>query len=171
MSKADGSSRAPFVVRGGACLASLLSTARSISLALGLAVCATLFATGDDSAAASKAAQYLIDATAAEVCQSGSGQFAPIAVYEGDLTGDGRGDLILDLRGLKCAAEALHGYCGVQACSVRIFIRTRDGLLIQTNDVLSIGFSVGSGSRPVIDMMGHGAKPFELRWNGRRFAQ
>jgi hypothetical protein len=132
----------------------------------------TAFVLGSSPAQAlSNAARYLIDQQIAEACewQGGGGTIDPAAVIERDLTGDGRADLIISHEGIACTDGSRSSFCGMQVCSVMIYVRRGALLEVAADDKLGMGVSVGEGEIPTIHMYGHGGQPTALRWDGRAF--
>ena len=122
-----------------------------------------------DAAARSRAADRLVQEQIAAGCGEGTGgQFAPGAVIERDLTGDGRDDLIISHEGLTCGSAGRSAFCGMRTCAVLLYVREGD-LLRKQKDVLSIGVSVTSGDPPAIQLTGNDFQPRTMRWNGRSF--
>jgi hypothetical protein len=121
--------------------------------------------------ALSNAARYLIDEQIAEACEwkGGGGTIDPAAVIERDLTGDGRADLIISHEGIVCADGGRSDFCGMQVCSIMIYVRRGALLEVAADDVLGMGVSVGEGEIPTIHMLGHGGRPTALKWDGQAF--
>jgi hypothetical protein len=119
--------------------------------------------------ALSNAARYLIDQQIAEACEwkGGAGIIDPAAVIERDLTGDGRADLIISHEGIVCADGGRSSHCGMQVCSVMIYVRRGALLEVAADDKLGMGVSVGEGEIPTIHMLGHGGHRTALRWDGQ----
>jgi hypothetical protein len=113
----------------------------------------------------SKAAQYLVREQIAEACDGKHGKIDPGAVIERDLTGDGRDDLIISHEGITCGNGERGGSCGMQVCSVMIYIR-RGALLVLAREMLGAGVTVRDA---VIHMHAHGGKRGTVKWNGREF--
>ena len=135
------------------------------ALAAGMALAGFI----DTAAAGSKAVQWLINEQIKEGCMdNGKGQFAPGAVVERDLTGDGKDDLIISHEGLKCGNGGRSGFCGIRSCLVLIYVREGD-LLTKKMEVLSIQVSVGAGSPPPINLVTDSGKEYAVRWDGRAF--
>jgi hypothetical protein len=121
--------------------------------------------------ALSNAAKYLIDEQIAQACEwkGGGGTIDPAAVIEHDLTGDGQADLIISHDGIVCADGGRSDYCGMQVCSVMIYVRRGALLELAAEDKLGMGVSVGEGAIPTIHMYGQGGRPTALRWDGQAF--
>lgn len=136
-----------------------------IVLAVGVALAFFL----PTAAAGSKAAQWLVKQEIAEGCGEGAkGRFAPGAVIERDLTGDGKKDLIISHEGLQCVSDGRSGYCGMRTCLVLLYVREGD-LLAKKDEILSIGVSVGVGNPPVINFVSDKGEKYPVRWNGLAF--
>ena len=119
--------------------------------------------------ALSNAARYLINQQIAEACEGRGGSIDPAAVIERDLTGDGRADLIISHERIQCADGGRSLYCGMQVCSVMIYVRRGALLEVAADDKLGMGVSVEEGVPPTIRMFGQGGRPTALRWDGRAF--
>lgn len=133
------------------------------------AVVATCLAlTSGPAAACSDAAAYLIAQEVAAGCDGGGGKIAPDAVIERDLTGDGRADLVLAHDGIACAGGGRSNACGMQVCSVMIYVR-RGQLLELESQILGAGVSLGGGGVPEIRFFGHGGRAQSIRWDGQAF--
>ncbi|MGL5012602.1 MAG: hypothetical protein ACRC6I_22265 [Paracoccaceae bacterium] len=116
----------------------------------------------------SNAARYLAAEALDAACQAG-GAFRPGGLIERDLTGDGRDDLIIDHGGIRCEGEdAVSGYCGMQACTVLIYVR-EGGLLMPAVEMLAAGIEVDDANPPAISGYAHGGDPWSFRWTGERF--
>ncbi len=121
--------------------------------------------------AASKAANYLLSEQIVAACEGRGGTIDPSAFIERDLTGDGRADLLISHEGITCRSGLRRSLeCGVQVCSVRIYVR-EGSLLRLREEFLGMQLSVGNGPVPVIRALGHGGGEGFLRWNGRSFAR
>jgi hypothetical protein len=117
----------------------------------------------------SNAAQYLIAQEVASDCGGGQGSIAPSAVIERDLTGDGRTDLVIAHEGIACAGGGRSAFCGMQVCSVRIYVRRGSLLEPEVEDLLGQMVTVGDGSVPEIRWRGHGGAAHSMRWDGSAF--
>jgi hypothetical protein len=126
---------------------------------------ATAAAAPSSTARRSKAADYLVREQVAEACDGKGGTIDPAAVIEGDLTRDGKADLIISHEGIRCAGGGRSALCGAQLCSVMIYVR-RGTLLKLEREMLGANVSVKSGA---IRLHAHGGKPAIVRWNGRSF--
>lgn len=121
-------------------------------------------------AAASKAAQYLVNQHVAEGCPDGGGTFAAGGVIERDLTGDGKPDLVIDHSSLQCNGGGRSSFCGMQACSVDIYVR-EGALLKPAGNFLSVGgVRVQRGNPPILKMTNTKFKPYTARWKNGQFA-
>jgi hypothetical protein len=118
--------------------------------------------------AGSKAADYLVAEQIAEACNGKKGQIDPAAVIERDLTGDGKADLIISHEGIKYADGERSGFCGMQVCSVNIYVR-RGELLKLALEMLGARVRVEGGPIPTITMVAHGGSLHSIRWNGSGF--
>ncbi len=119
--------------------------------------------------ALSNAARYLIDQQIGQACEGRGGTIDPAAVIERDLTGDGRADLIISHEGIRCSGGGRSLYCGIQVCSVMLYVRRGALLELAADDKLGMGVSVEDGAPPTIRMFGHGGRPTALRWDGQGF--
>jgi len=120
-------------------------------------------------AAGSKAADYLVREQIAEACAGQPGRIDPATVIERDLTGDGKADLIISHEGITCSGGGRSQMCGMQVCSVMIYVREGALLKLAVGDRLGGGVTVGDGAIPAISMHGHGGARGSLRWNGSAF--
>lgn len=135
-----------------------------------LATALALTGLAPNAAARSQATDWLVQEQITAGCGEGnSGQFAPGAVLERDLTGDGKDDLLISHEGLACGSGGRSAFCGMRTCAVLLYVREGD-LLRKHKDVLSIGVSVTSGDPPAIELTGDDFQPRTMRWNGRSFA-
>ena len=99
----------------------------------------------------------------------GAGRFEG-GVYQRDLTGDGRRDLILSHDGIVCDGDfARSGFCGAQVCSALFYVGAPDGTLRQVDEVISLVGAISNDALPVIEMYSHGGTFYALRWNGTEF--
>ncbi|MBN9671553.1 hypothetical protein [Roseibium aggregatum] len=77
----------------------------------------------------SKATQYLMQQAIADGCGGRAGSFGSDGVFEADLNGDGRDDLVLSHQGITCSGKPGTSLeCGMQVCSIKVYIR-KGGLL------------------------------------------
>ncbi len=104
----------------------------------------------------------------AKACDGKRGQIAPNAVIERDLTGDGQVDLIISHEGITCPGSGRSGFCGMQVCSVMIYVRS-GAVLKLALERLGSSVKVGDGPIPVIQMDAQGGPGRPLKWNGREF--
>ncbi|WP_425099780.1 hypothetical protein [Tropicibacter sp. S64] len=138
---------------------------RLIALLLCLPVAAT--------AQSSKAAAYLLDQNIAEACNGGPGTAGPGTLVEADFDGDGRQDLLIAHEGIACRTAdsplGRSGLCGMQVCSVRIYLR-RGQLLDLKEDFLGGGITVDTrATPPVIGGYAHGGARWSMRWQNGGF--
>ena len=119
--------------------------------------------------ARSKAADYLVRDQIADACEGGKGSINPAAVIERDLTGDGQPDLTIRHDGITCSDGGRSNACGMQVCSVTIYVR--DGALLKpaVDDLLGTMVTVSDGKIPVIHWRGHGGGAHSMKWNGSKF--
>lgn len=138
-----------------------------------LAALMALFAVAATPAAAqsSRAAAYLMGQEIAEGCGGGEGTIEPSGFVERDLTGDGRADLLVAHEAIRCLTGGAHGrslMCGVQVCSVRVYVR-EGALLALREDLLGAGVTVDGSTPPVVSGFSHGGAAWSFRWTGRGF--
>lgn len=113
-------------------------------------------------------ARHLTAQEVAAGCPLG-GRFAFAGAVERDLNGDGRKDLVLSHDRLTCrGSNKISSYCGMQVCTVKIFLR-QGKLLKQKMDFLAGGITLGPTNVPVISGYAHGGDAWAIRWNGRAF--
>lgn len=141
---------------------------RALLIALSL-----IAAAGAAKAQSSNAARYLAKQNISEACNGGAGDFRPGALIEADLDMDGRNDLIVVHEGIRCTGgTTAYGHsamCGMQVCSVRIYLRRGDLLQLQS-DFLGGGVAVNQATTPpVISGYAHGGDTWAIRWTGDRF--
>lgn len=140
-----------------------------LTLPLWLLIGLNIACTAPSAAARSKAADWLVQEQIAEGCGNNRpGRFAPSALIERDLTGDGKKDLIISHDGLTCGSGARSSFCGMRTCTVILYVREGD-LLRKSKDVLSIGVTVGAGNPPAIELIGNDFQERTMRWDGRAF--
>lgn len=92
----------------------------------------------------SNAARYLMDEQVAIACE-GPGSFREDQIITAELTGDGRGDLVLDHGLISCRPPSFSTrslFCGIRAYSVVFSVR-EGALLVQKAEILSIGAELG----------------------------
>ena len=130
---------------------------------------AVLMVTATEGQARSNAAEYLIREEIAAACDGGAGSIDPTAVIERDLTGDGRADLIISHEGIRCAGEGRSIFCGLQVCSVKVYVRRGQLLDPEVEDLLGMTVTVGDGAVPVIRWFGHDGTGHSMSWNGQAF--
>lgn len=119
--------------------------------------------------ALSNAARYLIAEEVGAACGGRGGSIAPASVIERDLTGDGRPDLVIAHEGIGCADGTRSIYCGMQVCSVQVYVRRGDLLIHVVDDLLGQMITVGDGAVPEIRWYGHGGGAHGMRWDGDGF--
>jgi hypothetical protein len=141
---------------------------RSVLAALSLAF-AIIGSADAQEAGRSKAAAYLVREQIAEACDGKAGTIDPASVIERDLTGDGKRDLVISHDGITCADGGNSTACGMQVCSVMIYVRRGALLEPVVDDLLGADVTVGEGTVPVIRLRAHGGTRHSLRWNGRGF--
>ncbi|ANV99335.1 hypothetical protein LMTR13_03235 [Bradyrhizobium icense] len=120
-------------------------------------------------AARSKAADYLIREQISDACERRGGRIDPAAVIERDLTGDGKADLIISHEGITCTGGGRSSACGMQVCSVMIYVREGPLLKLAVGDLLGMMVTVDAGRIPTVRWRGHGGSPRAMRWNGGAF--
>ncbi|MBO0346064.1 hypothetical protein J0X15_12600 [Roseibium sp. CAU 1637] len=104
----------------------------------------------------SNATIYLMDQEISAACGDRGGNWDATSIFEADLNGDGRTDLILDHSGISCnGAPVLSPECGMQVCSIKTYIR-RDGLLKPVGERLGSILRMISASPPTFEVMNHG---------------
>ena len=128
---------------------------------------AAVLAVAGPAEARSKAAQYLIDQEIAEAC-SGRGTIDGYGAVERDLTGDGRDDLIIFHDAISCETSVRSGFCGMQLCALKIYVR-RGNLLKLEVDMMSVALEVSNDAVPTIGLASHGGESHSIRWDGKRF--
>jgi hypothetical protein len=78
---------------------------------------------------------------------------------------------IISHEGIVCADGGRSSYCGMQVCSVMIYVRRGALLEVAVDDLMGSGVSVGEGEIPTIHSYGfEGRRGGGLRWNGQTFA-
>jgi CHAT domain-containing protein len=120
-------------------------------------------------AARSRAAEHLIAEQIAAACDGKPGAIDPRAVIERDLTGDGNADLIISHDGITCSRGRRSGFCGMQVCSVMIYVRHGPLLQRAVGEFLGTKLTVGDGKVPTIRLHAHGGKQHSMKWNGQDF--
>ncbi|MGX1101389.1 hypothetical protein [Amorphus sp. MBR-141] len=121
-----------------------------------------------DAEARSKAAEWLIQQQTEKACDGAPASIMPAAIYEGDLTGDGRDDLIIHHAGIQCGDQGLSLFCGASNCSLLIYVRRGD-LLVLEDELLALDFTVKDTSGPVTINVVSGAGTDTLTWDGSGF--
>ena len=119
----------------------------------------------------SKAGAYVAKEQMAEACGSRKrAKAASDAFQEKDLTGDGRPDLLVNHRKIRCAKKRKNVRCGPKNCTIQIYVRTKRGLLKPAFEVLAKEAKIGAGDKPAIiitSSLGTG----KVRWDGKAFSQ
>ncbi|GIT91278.1 hypothetical protein JANAI62_17340 [Jannaschia pagri] len=120
-------------------------------------------------AQSSNAARYLAAQEVSEACD-GRGGTVSDGLFERDLDGDGRDDLLIAHEGIRCAGGgfARSAYCGMQVCTVKIWLRRGDLLKLE-EEFLGGGITLGPTSVPVISGYAHGGASWSMRWSGGGF--
>lgn len=120
----------------------------------------------------SDAAQFLLEEQIVRACGSPAGEMDPAGFIEQDLTADGRDDLIISHDLIECEHREPVGtrsiFCGLQVCSVLIYVRQGD-LLVLEEEFLGSGVTLGPTRVPVIRGYAHGGDTWTIRWDGSRF--
>nr|WP_321483831.1 hypothetical protein [uncultured Cohaesibacter sp.] len=100
----------------------------------------------------SKATHYLIDQQIKAGCVDGVGRFDHKGVFEVDLNGDGKLDLVLSHQGLHCAdTMARSSKCDVQFCSILVYFR-QGKLLKKQDEFVGYILSFRAVPEPVFDI-------------------
>jgi hypothetical protein len=98
-------------------------------------------------------------------CARGDGRLEEAGRIELDLTGDGRADLVVDHRHLRCDGGAESGYCSNGLCAFRVYVRRGDRL--QTSAIQrGSDLWIEDGAIHWVDRRG---ETRSMRWTGRRF--
>lgn len=119
--------------------------------------------------AASKAADYLLQQELQSACEGRGGRIRLEGFIERDFTGDGRKDLIIAHDAIECdGGRSRSGFCGMQVCTIKIFVR-RGPLLQLEEDFLGLIGGISADPVPVIRLFGHGGTESQMQWNGRNF--
>ncbi|WP_319569291.1 hypothetical protein [Cohaesibacter marisflavi] len=123
--------------------------------ALIICMMAGLLALVDRSAFAaprSKATLYLLNQQIEAGCESGAGRFHHQGVFEVDLNGDGKLDLVLSHQGLHCKGRLERSsLCGAQFCTILVYYR-RGQLLKKQDEFLGYILSFRPSPEPVFDI-------------------
>ncbi len=113
--------------------------------------------------ALSKAARYLIDQEIAEGCDGRSGTFGADGIFEVDLTGDGKKDLVLAHQAITCdGGLAMSLYCGMQVCSIKVYHR-KGALLVLHEEFLGRILDFTPSPKPAFTVMSHGGATTKWR--------
>ena len=88
-------------------------------------------------------------------------------IYEGDVNGDGKRDLIIDESGMDCLGPSrISGNCGASSCLKTVYIR-RGSLLKEVYGAMD-EFRIMSGGR--IKQYDHWGRTYRiLKWDGATF--
>jgi hypothetical protein len=105
----------------------------------------------------------------ASACDLGPARLTPESVLEADLDGDGAMDAVLDPGFIACGDGARPLTCGFRACEIVVFMN-RDGRLVETASVLSIGVGIIDGTPPRLELMSHNFEETEWMWDGAGFS-
>lgn len=130
---------------------------------------AALIASSQGTWAASQAAEYLARQQVNIGCDGTPGVFAQI--WETDINGDGKLDLILDHANIACDNSERSGNCGAGGvCEILAYIR-KGNLLVETplpENTIAVDKLPGARLSVII---GPRLKSWRkiIRWNGRRF--
>jgi hypothetical protein len=138
----------------------------TVAALLAAVLISTLAAAG--AKAQSGSAKSIIQAQIREACGASGGRMQKGGAITRDLTGDGKADLLIDHDRIACRGGGRSGFCGMQICSVYIYVN-RNGRLTKSLDTLGGGVTIGKGKRPSISMHAHGGKSRRIRWDGKRF--
>mgnify|MGYP003382261941 CR=1 FL=1 len=117
----------------------------------------------------SNAADYVADQQAAQGCRGGIGTFSQL--WETDLTGDGRPDLVIDHANLRCGSGESSELCGASTCEAAIYVR-KGQLLKRAFSIYGSIDKLGGGRIRVMEYQPAAAGPGRariLKWNGSRF--
>ncbi|MGR3501316.1 hypothetical protein [Pseudaestuariivita sp.] len=107
-----------------------------------------------------------INAAIASGCGAAPGHFMD-GVYNTDLDGDGRADLIIDHSGLRCAGAAPYSaLCGRSVCRTTLFLR-RDAELVPRMVQYGVVLDVPGTPRARITLERASGYPSYVEWNGR----
>jgi hypothetical protein len=135
-------------------------------------IIATLMASSQAAWAASQAVEYLAKQQVQIGCNGTSGMFSQI--WETDINGDGKPDLILDHANITCDNGETSANCGASgACEILVYVRKGNLLKPATElrNILGVAYSVDKlpGARLKF-VVGRAASQTKIvRWNGRRF--
>lgn len=117
-----------------------------------------------------KATQYLVNEQIATGCD-GPGTFDPATVFERDLTGDGKADLLLSHEGLTCknTPTGRSNSCGMLACDILIYVRQGTLLVPVVTSLNGYDVTISADPVPIIRMRGFEGQPGSMRWDGSAF--
>ena len=98
------------------------------------------------------ATNYLLKQQTKAGCENSKGRFDHTGVYEVDLNGDNKLDLVLSHQGLSCQGEmAMSSFCGAQFCTILVYYR--EGKLLKKRDeFLGYILSFRGSPEPVFDI-------------------
>ena len=133
----------------------------------------TVLSAGPLKAQSSNAARYLAAENLVDACGDAPGRFGPGGLIEADFDADGRTDLLVSHEAVRCGGDAASSgrslMCGMQVCSVRIYLR-RGQVLALVEDFLGGGVTVNADATPpVVSGYAHGGAAWSRRWSGDRF--
>lgn len=100
---------------------------------------------------------------------AGGGRYDPGYIVQRDLDGDGEADLVVGHEGIECATSGRSAECGILACSIRIYLRRGDLLVLAVDDLQGFDLAIGEGRTPEIRWVGGGGIPVSIRWDGSAF--
>lgn len=119
--------------------------------------------------ALSEAASHVVAQEVGAACGGGGGRYDPAYVMERDLDGDGGADLLVGHEGIECAPTGRSAECGMLLCSIRVYLRRGELLVLALDDLQGFDLAVGAGPAPEIRWVGSGGAPFSIRWDGSAF--
>lgn len=118
----------------------------------------------------SNATSYLLKEQIAAGCD-GPGTFDPAFVFERDLTGDGKADLLLSHEGIDCKTTPTgrSNSCGMAACNIIVYVRQGSLLVPVVTDLYGYDVKLSNDTIPVIHWLGFKSQPASMRWDGAAF--
>ncbi len=133
---------------------------------------AALMASPQAAWAASQAAEFLAKQQVQVGCNGAPGRFSQI--WETDINGDGKPDLILDHANIACDNGETSANCGASgACEILVYVRKGNLLKPATElrNILGVAYSVNKlpGARLKFVVGPAASQTKIVRWNGRRF--
>lgn len=133
---------------------------------------ASLLTSSQGAWAASQAAEYLAKQQVKIACDGTSGVFSQI--WETDINGDSKLDLILDHANIACDNGERSINCGAGgACQILIYVRKGNLLKPATelDDILGTAYGVNKlpGGRLKFTVGPAATQTKVVRWNGKRF--